>query len=86
MEPMRPIVDWQIRKSINLKQFKQDDFVQVGKQYQLEYKKSTQYLQVFLEAILNYKEEIFVYVRDYYRSFMKNSPIEAYPVFELEES
>lgn len=85
MEPMRPIVDWQIRKSINLKQFKQDDFVQVGKQYQLKYKKSTQYLQVFLEAILNYKEEIFVYVRDYYRSFMKNNPIEAYPVFKLEE-
>ncbi len=85
MEPMRPIVDWQIRKSINLKQFKQEDFIQVGQQYQLEYKKSTQYLQVFLGAILDYKEEIFVYVRDYYRNFMKNSPIEAYPVFGLEE-
>ncbi|MDD7403444.1 MAG: CRISPR-associated endonuclease Cas1 [bacterium] len=85
MEPMRPIIDWQIRKSINLGQFKKEDFVVIKQQYNLEYKKSAQYVRVFFESILSHKEKIFLYVRDYYRCFMKNKQISEYPVFKLEE-
>lgn len=86
MEPFRPIVDWQIRKSINLGQFKEEDFVVYKKQYNLNYKKAAQYTRVFFESILNYREEIFLYVRDYYRCFMKGKEIVNYPRFELEDT
>lgn len=85
MEPFRPIVDWQIRKSINLGQFREEDFVVCKKQYHLEYKKAAQYTRIFFEAILKYREEIFVYIRDYYRSFMKGKGVRDYPIFKLEE-
>ena len=85
MEPFRPIIDWQIRKSINLGQFREDDFVVFKRQYNLDYKKSAQYTRVFFEAILNYREEIFIYIRDYYRCFMKEKVVSDYPRFYLEE-
>lgn len=85
MEPFRPIIDWQIRKSINLGQFKEEDFVIIKRQYNLDYKKSAQYTRIFFESILNYREEIFVYIRDYYRCFMKGKSVSDYPKFQLEE-
>ena len=85
MEPFRPIIDWQIRKSINLGQFKEEDFVIIKRQYNLEYKKSTQYTRILFESILEYREDIFIYVRDYYRCFMKGKSIDDYPKFQLEE-
>lgn len=85
MEPFRPIIDWQIRKSINLGQFNEKDFVFSQNRWTLNYKKSAQYSQVFLEAILERKEEIFLYIRTYYRCVMKGKPITEYPVFIVEE-
>lgn len=84
MEPFRPIIDWQIRKSINLEQFKEKDFVVFNHQYTLEYQKSTQYTQILFAAILEYKEDIFIYIRDYYRAVMKEKAIDEYPVFVME--
>lgn len=40
MEPFRPIIDWRIRKGINLGQFNKEDFTLIGHQWQLEYKKA----------------------------------------------
>lgn len=85
MEPFRPIIDWQVRKGINLRQFREEDFCVCNGRWQLEYKKSAQYARIFLEAILNRKQDIFLYIRSYYRCFMKEKNIEAYPVFLLEE-
>ena len=81
MEPFRVIIDWKIRKAIRLGQFKEEDFVKVGEQWQLEYKKSSQYSGIFMEELLEYKEEIFFYVRSYYRCFMKDKEIIDYPIF-----
>lgn len=86
MEPFRPIIDWRIRTGINLGQFKKDDFVLVGQQWQLEYKKSNQYAMIFLEALLDNKECIFLYLRGYYRAFMKGKDAGEFPIFDLASS
>lgn len=81
MEPFRVIIDWKVRKGIQLGQFKESDFIKVGEQWQLEYKKSSQYSGILMEELLDYKEEIFLYVRSYYRCFMKEKDIAEFPMF-----
>lgn len=71
VEPLRPIIDMKVRKAINLKQCKQDDFELIQGQYCLNYKKSPSYISFLMEAILEQKENIFLYIQDYYRGFMK---------------
>lgn len=83
MEPFRPIIDWRVRKGINLEQFKKDDFIEFKRQWQLQYDKSSEYVGVFLEDILDKKENIFLYLRGYYRSFMKGRPAADYPVYDM---
>lgn len=82
MEPMRPIIDYKIRKAINLNQCKKDDFEQFDKRWCLKYKKNPEYIQFLMEAILEYKEDIFLYIQNYYRFFMKNRD-ENIPFFEI---
>lgn len=84
MEPFRVIIDRQIKKSINLKQFQESDFSCENERYVLQWKQSPKYVKVFLEAILSHKETIFLYVRQYYRSFMKKSSVDLYPVWSME--
>ena len=55
MEPARPIVDYAVRKAINLKQFQQDDFEVINNQYVLKYKVSPKYVDVFVNDILDKK-------------------------------
>lgn len=83
MEPFRPLIDLKVRKGINLGQFKKDDFVEIKKQWQLEYAKSNMYTTAFMEEILKYKEEIFLYIRSYYRSFMKGNIEITYPFYDI---
>lgn len=83
MEPFRPIIDWRVRKGIGLKQFKKDDFIVVGNQWQLEYKYSSKYAGIFLEDLLANREAIFLYLRSYYRSFMKGKAVSFFPVFDI---
>lgn len=82
MEPMRPIIDYKIRKAINLNQCKKDDFEQFDKRWCLKYKKNPEYIQFLMEAILEYKDDIFLYIQNYYRFFMKNRE-ENVPSFEI---
>ena len=80
-EPFRPIIDYATRKAINLKQIREDDFTVYNMRYVLNWKKSPEYMQIYLKEILKYKEEIFLYIQGYYRSVMKQKPVEEYPVF-----
>lgn len=84
MEPFRPIIDWRVRKGIALEQFKKSDFVLIKNQWQLEYKKSALYAAVFMEDIINNKDAIFLYIRSYYRSFMKDRLVSEFPVFAID--
>jgi len=81
MEPMRPIIDLQVRKAINLSQCKEEDFRVYQGQYSLEYKKSASYVRFFLDELLEYKEDIFIYIQQYYRCFMKGKDASAYSLF-----
>lgn len=67
MEPIRPVVDYQVRKSINLGQCKENDFEVVNNRWCLKYKSNPQYIQFLMNAILEYKDDIFLYIQQYYR-------------------
>lgn len=84
MEPMRPIVDYAVRKAINLGQCKEDDFELYGHRWQLKWKSNPTYIRFFMQAILEYKEEIFLYIQSYYRYFMKMKSVDKFPIFSLE--
>lgn len=80
VEPFRVIIDRQTKKSVNLGQFKEKDFEIFGGKWCLKYEKSSEYSSVFLKAIMEYKEDIFLYIRDFYRSFMKGRLDVDFPV------
>lgn len=83
MEPFRAIVDHQIRKSINLQQCAEEDFQLVDHRYLLKWKENQKYIQFLMKGILQYKMDIFVYVQQFYRAFMKQKDAKDYPVFEM---
>ena len=64
MEPIRPVVDYQVRKSINLGQCKENDFEVINNRW-----------------CLKYKDDIFLYIQQYYRFFMKRKSVSEIPVF-----
>ena len=81
VEPFRPIIDWKIRCAINLGQITEDDFEIRNHQYFLKYKKNPEYCALFTEEIMDNKAEIFSFVQEFYRNFMKGIPIEEYTMF-----
>ncbi len=83
MEPMRAIIDLEVRKAINLKQCKQEDFQVYQNQYSLNYKKSPEYVAFLMEALLQYKDTIFLFIQRYYRAFMKGKNVSEYICFEV---
>lgn len=80
MEPLRPAIDYTVRKAVNLKQIKEDDFEVFDKRYVLHWKKSAEYTQIFLKAILEYRDELFLYIQGYYRAFMKQKAASEFPM------
>lgn len=83
VEPFRVLIDKQIKKGINLCQFKEKDFEIYDGKWCLKYQKSAEHSGVFLPALSEHKEEIFIYVRDFYRSFMKNELKENFPKWDV---
>ena len=84
-EPFRPVVDRAIIKSLNLGQISDKDFWKNQNQYILPWKNSKKYIGILLEAIMEYKSEIFIYLQSYYRAFIRNKPVAEFPVFDLSE-
>lgn len=85
IEPFRPIVDRCIRRAYQLKQIKSEDFSFSQGQYKLNRKINETYVTFLVKDILNYKQEIFFYIQDYYRAFMRNKTITEYPNFSRGE-
>jgi CRISPR-associated protein Cas1 len=86
IEPFRAMIDWQIRKSINLGQFKEDDFNVINGQYLLKWSENPKYVSILMEPLLEHRAEIFLYIQAYYRAFMKQKSISEYPLFLAEEA
>ena len=81
VEPFRPIIDSSILKSLHLGQVKEADFIKQGPQYFLYGKAASPYIKRILEAILEYKDDVFLYVQGYYRAFMRDKSPEDFPRF-----
>lgn len=81
IEPFRPIVDYQVRKAFNLGQVDPNDFDFIDGRYRIFGDKAKPYTKWLLEAILEYKKEIFIYIQSYYRAFVREREISAYPQF-----
>lgn len=82
-EPFRPIVDAAILKAMNLGQVNEKDFWKNQNQLILPWKNSKKYVNLILDTIMEYKNEIFIYLQSYYRAFMRDKAIEDFPVFEM---
>lgn len=85
VEPFRPIVDIAVRKAANLGEIKKEDFYINQNQYTLFGKKAIPYLRFLVDCLLEYKDEMYLYVQQYYRAFLRDVEIENYPVFDLKE-
>ncbi len=84
-EPFRPIIDAAILKALNLGQIKEKDFWKNQEQFILPWKNSAPYVEIFMRALMDYKNDIFIYVQSYYRAFMRNKPANEFPLFYFEE-
>lgn len=82
VEPFRVIIDRVLKNAYNLKQIKSEDFIIKNGQYILEYKKSKHYTQLLMQAVLQEKKDIFLYVQQYYRWIMKDKPIDQFPIYK----
>lgn len=83
VEPFRCIIDHTVRTAYNRKQFAANDFKLHKGEYRLKYEKNADYCHVFYEALIPYKMEIFMFIRMYYRSFMRGKDIFTYPNFNI---
>jgi len=82
MEPFRCLVDKTVRKAFNLKQFKEQDFFTKGAQYNLTFVNSQKYSSVIMSGILERKDDIFNYVRNFYKFVMSDANnLELFPQF-----
>jgi CRISP-associated protein Cas1 len=83
MEPFRCIIDKALLKSYNLGQISEKDFRFENGQYVLPYEHSKKYTSLFLKEIMLYKKDMFYFVKDYYKYFMKGR--EHFPVFDISD-
>jgi len=71
VEPFRCIIDHKIRKIYNLWQVNEKDFVFKQWEYNLSWEKNKIYTKYFLEEIMANKEQIFKYIKNFYKMMMK---------------
>lgn len=84
MEPFRSIIDKQIHKSFNLAQIDEKDFKVENGKYAIDFEKSRKYAELFMEAIMERKEEIYEFVSGLYR-FVMNDDGREFPLFKIEK-
>lgn len=83
VEPFRALIDQATRKNINYKKFQESDFDIKQNRYYLKRSCSQKYYEVYYKEIIQYKKEIFLFIRQYYRCFMGRKSAKNYPIFEL---
>ena len=84
-EPFRVIIDAALIKAMNLGQIKNEDFWKSQGQFILPWKNSAKYIELFIKAIMEYKNEVFIYLQSYYRAFMRRKEASEFPTFDFEE-
>jgi len=79
IEPFRPIVDYKIRKCMKLKQLDNYKYSIDNGQYHIDWRDGTDFMLMILEAVNEYKRNIFEYIQQYYRWVMKEKEICDFP-------
>lgn len=69
-EPFRCIIDRALLKAYHLKQVDEKDFTVVDHKVALSFDKQSKYTGIFLQAIMDHKEDLFAYVHGFYRHIM----------------
>lgn len=82
VEPLRCVIDRQILKSHNLKQINEKDFKVIDGKYEIDYDKSQKYAEIFMEAIMERKEDIYLFIQCFYRYFMDDKKY-PFPEFKI---
>lgn len=75
VEPFRCLIDKQLRKSYNLGQINEKDFVMKQGEYMIKFECRVKYLRMLLQPIMEHREQIFEYIKWFYRSMMSNNPV-----------
>lgn len=83
MEPFRCIIDHETRLAFRKHKCSISDFKLCGNRYQLRYEMIGKYCNMFFDAIVEYKENIFLYMQEYYRCFSRGRQTELYPSFQI---
>lgn len=81
MEPFRCIIENTLRNALNRKQCKESDFNVIKNEYILKREYNIVYQQLFFNALVEYKQDVFTYMQKYYRAFMQGKSTENYPKF-----
>jgi CRISPR-associated protein Cas1 len=84
MEPFRVLIDKQIVKSLNLKQFNKKDLKFEKGAFVLPFDLYPKYANVFLECLMDNKEDIFSYVQEYYRHVMDSQKYD-FPFYDVKK-
>ena len=83
MEPFRPLIDWTVRKAVNLGQCKPEHFNVVNGRYLLDIRHNKDYVSFLMKPLLESREEMFVYIQRYYRFFMGRRSCSECPEFRI---
>lgn len=83
VEPFRPLVDWQVRKALNLGQIKEEHFNISNGRYLLDIRYNKDYVKFLMKPIMDRKTDIFLYFQKYYRLFMKDMCAQDMPYFQM---
>ncbi len=83
VEPFRPLIDQCIRTAISNSQCKVDDFKIYNGQWKLDWKMNKDYILFLIKPLIQHKDEMFEYVRDYYRAFTQQKQLNLYPFYKI---
>ena len=81
MEPFRVLIDRALMKAFHLGQLNERDFNISKGQYFLKIDQVRKYVRIFLEVLMDSKEDIFVYVKEFYFCILNKK--QEYPFFKL---
>lgn len=83
VEPFRVLIDDAVKKGINLRQFKKEDFWIDRQRFDLQWKKSAEYTAVLMQPILDNKNKIFLYIQSFYRAFTNGRTVDFFPRYDF---
>lgn len=81
IEPFRCIIDHCTLLAFHRKQFSEKDFVLSKGEYRLKPERCADYYRTFYDSLILYKNDVFMYVQQYYRCFMGRKSASSYTEF-----